>query len=85
MEKTDNALTKMIRKGIFAPEAVVEARLGICRACEFYNPKTGLCNDCHCIMLAKSRIASSKCPQNKWVAFRLPSKTDILTAKKNAS
>ena len=83
-QHSDNALKNLIQVGIFAPAAIAKARLEICRSCELYNSTTGICTDCHCIMMAKSKIARSSCPQNKWVAYKLPSKSDIVAAKKNS-
>jgi len=45
-------------------------RIEICKACEFWNPKgfkgTGSCSKCGCSTQAKLRMATSKCPIDKW-------------------
>jgi hypothetical protein len=50
--------------------AVLEKRLAICKSCEFWDAKafneTGRCNKCGCSTWAKLRMATEKCPIDKW-------------------
>jgi hypothetical protein len=39
-------------------------RLKICGTCEF--AKAGFCKKCGCILAAKTRVKTEKCPENKW-------------------
>lgn len=47
-----------------------EKRIAICKSCEFWNPKgfngSGSCLKCGCSTQAKLRMATSKCPIDKW-------------------
>lgn len=55
-----------------APTAVREARLALCRACEYYLPvyTGGRCAKCGCgiggAVLDKTKWRSSRCPLGKW-------------------
>jgi hypothetical protein len=49
---------------IFVSKEDALARKAICETCP---AKSGfLCSDCGCIIAAKVRVNTSKCPQNKW-------------------
>ena len=57
------------------PDQVVEQdeldkRLALCKGCEWWDPesfgKTGSCKKCGCSTWAKLRMASEKCPIDKW-------------------
>jgi hypothetical protein len=54
----------------FASEELVQNRLSICQACEFWNPEgfggTGKCTKCGCSTWAKLRMATERCPVGKW-------------------
>ena len=49
-------------------------RLQICKSCEFWNLNgfhgTGSCKKCGCSTQAKLRMATAKCPVNKWLAVK---------------
>ena len=47
-------------------EEVAESRRSICRKCE-HKTVIGTCGVCHCVILAKARLALSECPEQKWV------------------
>jgi len=51
-------------------ENQLESRLAICKRCEFWNASgfsgTGSCTKCGCSTQAKLRMATSKCPIDKW-------------------
>jgi hypothetical protein len=49
-----------------SPEEVAEARLEICKGCDFFRPRTQTCKKCGCFMAAKSMLANAKCPIGKW-------------------
>jgi hypothetical protein len=52
-----------------SPEQL-ESRLDICKVCEFWDQSgfggTGSCKQCGCSTYAKLRMATSKCPIDKW-------------------
>lgn len=47
-------------------EELVNSRLEICRACEFFRPKTETCRKCGCFMKLKTMLQNAKCPVGKW-------------------
>ena len=47
-------------------EDLVNSRLEICRACEFFRPKTETCRKCGCFMKLKTLLEKAKCPIGKW-------------------
>ena len=53
-----------------ASQIQLENRLAICKGCEFWDQSgfggTGKCNKCGCSTQAKLRMATSKCPIDKW-------------------
>jgi hypothetical protein len=48
----------------------LQSRIDICRGCEFWDQSgfagTGKCKKCGCSTQAKLRMATSKCPIDKW-------------------
>jgi hypothetical protein len=57
----------------------LETRLATCKGCEFWDQKgfgnTGKCTKCGCSTQAKLRMATAKCPIDKWGAIEVV-KTD---------
>lgn len=53
-----------------APPKVVEERMSICRACEFFNHDTKRCTRCKCKMVIKTESAALSCPIGKWLAYK---------------
>jgi len=51
------------------------SRLAICKGCEFWDQKgfgnTGKCTKCGCSTQAKLRMATAKCPIDKWDAAHI--------------
>jgi hypothetical protein len=47
-------------------EDLVNSRLEICRACEYFRPKTETCRKCGCFMKLKTMLEKAKCPIGKW-------------------
>jgi hypothetical protein len=47
-------------------EELVKSRLEICKACEYFRPKTETCRKCGCFMKLKTTLANAKCPIGKW-------------------
>jgi len=47
-------------------EDLVNSRLKICRACEYFRPKTETCRKCGCFMKLKTTLENAKCPIGKW-------------------
>lgn len=45
-----------------------DARLEICKQCE--SNKHGICDICHCVLVAKTKSEDSECPVGKWKAIR---------------
>ena len=42
------------------------ARLAICRECEFFNALTVGCKKCGCFMRMKTKLHNATCPVGKW-------------------
>jgi len=59
-------------KPAFVSKEVKEARLEICKTCEYRvaasNPERDMCNGCGCFILTKASFAPMKCPKEKWGA-----------------
>lgn len=51
-------------EGFFASAELSQARLDICNSCD--KKTLNICSVCKCFMPAKTMIASSACPDNKW-------------------
>ena len=49
-----------------SPEELHEHRIGICRTCEYFRPKTETCKKCGCFMKLKTRLERASCPIGKW-------------------
>lgn len=47
-----------------ASQETLHLRLETCKACEHF--KGGFCGKCGCVMIAKARMATAKCPDGKW-------------------
>lgn len=45
-----------------------DARLEICKQCE--HNKHGVCDICHCVLVAKTKSEDSECPDGKWQAIQ---------------
>jgi hypothetical protein len=48
-------------------EEIKLERLSICNSCEDFNKTIKTCKQCGCYMPAKSMLAASSCPSNKWL------------------
>jgi hypothetical protein len=62
-----------VRAGLpVTSDADLENRLNICKTCEFWDQSgfmgTGSCKKCGCSTQAKLRMATAKCPIDKWLA-----------------
>lgn len=49
-----------------APVELVDARLGVCRSCEWFRASDRRCGKCGCGTSAKASLRSSKCPIGRW-------------------
>lgn len=49
-----------------APAEVVNARLEVCRSCEWFRPRDRRCAKCGCGTSAKASLRSSRCPLGRW-------------------
>ncbi len=47
-------------------EELSDARLEICKLCEFYRARTNQCKKCGCFMKLKTKLENAKCPLGKW-------------------
>ena len=47
-------------------DETVKSRLEICKACEYFRPKTETCRKCGCFMKLKTTLVNAKCPIDKW-------------------
>jgi len=52
----------------FDADKVSEARLMVCRPCEFFT-KDKVCSKCGCMMEVKTKLSKEKCPIGKWDAL----------------
>jgi hypothetical protein len=63
---------------IISPDNI-KSRVEICKGCDFWDQKgfgnTGKCTKCGCSTQAKLRMATAKCPIDKWGAIEVV-KTD---------
>lgn len=48
------------------PEDIAAYRLEICKACDFFRPRTQTCRKCGCFMKLKTTLENAKCPLEKW-------------------
>lgn len=49
-----------------APVELVDARLAVCRSCEWFRASDRRCGKCGCGTSAKASLRSSKCPVGLW-------------------
>ena len=47
-------------------DEIVKSRLEICKACDYFRPKTETCRKCGCFMKLKTTLENAKCPIGKW-------------------
>ena len=47
-------------------DEIVKSRLEICKACEYFRPKTETCRKCGCFMKLKVKLPAAVCPLGKW-------------------
>ena len=47
-------------------QELAQARLDICKGCEFLSRKMDRCLKCGCFMKLKTTLADAKCPMEKW-------------------
>jgi len=45
-------------------QEAVNHRMTLCRSCEHF--KDPLCSICGCLMIVKTRMATTKCPKGRW-------------------
>lgn len=43
-----------------------DRRMGICKACEFYDPDNVKCTKCKCFLIVKTKWRTQKCPEGRW-------------------
>jgi hypothetical protein len=65
------SLTNWVKDGVkVVSEEVLNQRMDICKKCEFWDSEafagTGRCSKCGCSTQAKLRMATEKCPIDKW-------------------
>lgn len=49
-----------------APVELANARLEVCRSCEWFRPRDRRCAKCGCGTSAKASLRSSRCPLDRW-------------------
>lgn len=63
------------KKPLFARPETIVARLEVCRQCDQYEPGSGRCFECGCVLEpdktvlglpAKTQLASEQCPRGHW-------------------
>jgi len=47
-------------------QEIIDARLEVCKVCEFYRARTNQCRKCGCFMKLKTKLEHAKCPIGKW-------------------
>ena len=57
-------------------EETRNARLDICKSCEYLIHMTGQCKKCGCFMFAKTHLANASCPIGKWGTAEVKNKED---------
>jgi hypothetical protein len=70
------AVGKFVGNGApIVPKEILAERKSICEQCEHWNSKafrnTGRCKICGCSTWAKLRMATEKCPLNKWEVYNI--------------
>ncbi len=53
---------------MFVDKTVALERYSICLLCQVFAPLVKLCQECHCFMPMKVRLAGAACPQGQWHA-----------------
>jgi hypothetical protein len=58
----------VVNRGREASEELYQARLAVCKDCEFLDQERRVCQDprCGCFVDRKARWESENCPQGKW-------------------
>lgn len=51
---------------IITTDEKYEARIEICKTCEYFNPVSSRCKICGCFMKIKARLDAAKCDKDKW-------------------
>lgn len=52
--------------GFLANDEIQRNRMDICRMCDQYSERRKRCKKCGCLLEAKVKFASSRCPLDKW-------------------
>jgi len=53
------------------PPNIKAARLQICEKCPSYEPESGKCRECGCVMSIKASLSAEKCPLNEWSVYQI--------------
>jgi hypothetical protein len=51
---------------ILVSEEISKARMDICKQCDQYLSGPLICNKCVCFLPAKTKLANTECPLQKW-------------------
>ena len=51
---------------LLVPDSVQQTRYEICLSCPHFQKLLKTCGICHCIMPLKTKLASQRCPVQKW-------------------
>lgn len=71
MKTFTSSMAKWVKSGLSrVSEDVFQSRLAVCKGCEFWDGKalkgTGRCRKCGCSTWGKLKLATEKCPIDKW-------------------
>ena len=62
-----SSMTNFIKSGMeTVGDDEYQRRLDICNGCEWFDHEAGRCKQCGCFMRIKAKLASEKCPIDKW-------------------
>lgn len=61
------------RGPLIVSQEMVDMRTRICHGCKHYDPQSGQCKVCTCVISLKAQLATEKCPKGKWPVTNLSS------------
>lgn len=61
-----NTAKNVARDPTLVTNAQFDERMGICKACPFYDAEQNRCTKCGCLLKGKARFRASDCPDNRW-------------------
>jgi hypothetical protein len=61
LSKTFGRVFIKSKSGVFSSGDMQKSRMKACRECPFFNEKSGMCDICGCIMVAKVKFKAARC------------------------